>query len=141
MTRHEIRENVFKLIFEQLVRGDSLEELYLSEEESEILELNEEVKRTAEGIVAHAEEIDGIIQKYSKSRTVGRISRVNLSILRIAVYESLYDEEVPVNVAVSEAIKLSSEYAYKEDTAFINGLLGAFSRDFLTETAEKTENE
>ncbi len=70
-----------------------------------------------------------IISGYSKSRSISRISKLNLAILRIALYEAVYDENTPVNAAISEAINLSMVYAYKEDTSFINGVLGAFSRD------------
>ena len=90
---------------------------------------NDEVKKLVEGTIAHAEELDNIISGYSKSRSVARISKLNLAILRLALYESLYDDNTPVNAAISEAIALSMTYTYKEDTSFINGVLGAFSRD------------
>ncbi|MBQ9898029.1 MAG: transcription antitermination factor NusB, partial [Ruminococcus sp.] len=78
---------------------------------------------------------DKIIAGYSKSRALSRISKLNLAILRIALYESIYDDNTPMNAAISEAIKLSMVYTYQEDTSFINGVLGAFSRD-----SQKEEN-
>jgi len=129
MTRREIRDSAFKLVFEQLLRDDDINELYEIAEEIDEITVNEEVKKIVEGTLEHAEELDGIISKYSKSRSISRISKLNLAILRIAMYESLYDDNTPMNAAISEAIKLSMMYTYKEDTAFINGVLGAFSRD------------
>ncbi|MBP5430934.1 transcription antitermination factor NusB [Ruminococcus sp.] len=129
MTRREIRDSAFKLVFEQLLRDDDINELYEIAEEIEEITVNEEVKKIVEGTLEHSEELDGIISKYSKSRSISRISKLNLAILRIAMYESLYDDNTPMNAAISEAIKLSMMYTYKEDTAFINGVLGAFSRD------------
>ncbi|MCR5599369.1 MAG: transcription antitermination factor NusB [Ruminococcus sp.] len=129
MTRREIRDSAFKLVFEQLLRDDDINELYDIAEEIEEITVNDEVKKIVEGTLAHAEELDGIISRYSKSRSIARISKLNLAILRIAMYESIYDENTPMNAAISEAIKLSMMYTYQEDTAFINGVLGAFSRD------------
>ena len=113
MTRREIRDSAFKLVFEQLLR-----------------------KKIVEGTIAHADELDEIISGYSRSRAISRISKLNLAILRIALYESIYDDNTPMNAAISEAIKLSMTYTYQEDTSFINGVLGAFSRDI-----QKSESE
>jgi N utilization substance protein B len=129
MSRRDIRDSAFKLVFEQLLRDDDINELYDIAEEIDEITVNDEVKKIVEGTIAHAEELDGIIAGYSKSRAVSRISKLNLAILRIALYESIYDDNTPMNAAISEAINLSMTYTYQEDTSFINGVLGAFSRD------------
>jgi len=129
MSRRDIRDSAFKLVFEQLLRDDDINELYDIAEEIDEITINDEVKKIVEGTIAHAEELDGIIAGYSKSRAVSRISKLNLAILRIALYESIYDDNTPMNAAISEAINLSMTYTYQEDTSFINGVLGAFSRD------------
>ncbi len=129
MTRREIRDSAFKLVFEQLLRDDDIQELYDIAEEIDEITVNDEVRKIVEGTLEHAEELDGIISGYSKSRSISRISKLNLAILRIALYESIYDDNTPMNAAISEAIKLSMTYTYQEDTSFINGVLGAFSRD------------
>lgn len=136
MTRREIRDSAFKLVFEQLLRDDDINELYEIAEEIDEITVNDEVKKMVEGTLEHAGELDSIISKYSKSRSILRISKINIAILRIALFESLYDENTPMNAAISEAIKLSMMYTYKEDTAFINGVLGAFSRDSQKEEKE-----
>lgn len=129
MTRREIRDSAFKLVFEQLLRDDNIEELYDIAEEIDEITVNDEVKKLVGGTLAHKDEIDTIISGYSKSRSLARISKLNLAILRIAIYEAIYDDNTPINAAISEAIKLSMIYTYQEDTSFINGVLGAFSRD------------
>ena len=136
MTRREIRDSAFKLVFEQLLRDDDIQELYDIAEEIEEITVNDEVKKIVEGTISHAEELDGIISGYSKSRSISRISKLNIAILRIALYESIYDDNTPMNAAISEAIKLSMVYTYQEDTSFINGVLRAFSRDRRKETEE-----
>lgn len=128
MTRSEIRDSAFKLVFEQLLRGDDIEELYEIAEEIEEITVNDEVKSMVNGTLAHADELDSIIESYSKSRKLSRISKLNHAILRIAVYECIYDDKTPDNAAISEAIKLAGNYTYREDINFINGVLGAFSR-------------
>jgi len=129
MTRREIRDNAFKLIFEQSLRDDDIQELYEIAEEIDEITIDEEVRKMVEGTLSKKQEIDSIISQYSKSRSIERISKLNLAIIRIAVYECLYDENTPVDAAISEAVKLASVYTYQEDTSFINGLLGAFARD------------
>lgn len=129
MTRSEVRDSAFKLVFEQLLRSDDIEELYGIAEEIEEITVNDEVKAIVDGTLAHSAELDGIIESYSKSRRLARISKLNHAVLRIAIYECLYDDKTPDNAAISEAIKLAGTYAYREDVNFINGVLGAFSRD------------
>lgn len=128
-SRSDVRDSSFKLVFEQLLRGDDIQELYDIADEIEEINVDDDVKAIVEGTLAHAEEIDGIIENYSKSRKLSRISKLNHAILRIAVYECLYDEKTPDNAAISEAVKLAGNYTYREDVNFINGVLGAFSRD------------
>lgn len=129
MSRREIRDSAFKLVFEQLLRDDDITELYDIAEEIDEIIVNDEVKKIVEGTLAHAEELDSIIAGYSKSRSLSRISKLNIAILRIAIFESLYDNNTPMNAAISEAINLANTYSYNEDSKFINGVLGAFSRD------------
>ncbi len=133
MTRREIRDNAFKLVFEQLLRDDDINELYDIAEEIEEINVNDDVKKIVGGTIEHREELDRIISGYSKSRSIARISKLNLAILRIALYECIYDDRTPVNAAISEAVNLAEIYAYPEDISFINGVLGAFSRDFKKE--------
>lgn len=129
MTRSEVRDSAFKLIFEQLLRGDDINELYEIADEIEEITVNDDVRKMVDGALAHGEELDRIIGNYSRSRKLARISKLNHAILRLALFECLYDENTPDNAAISEAVKLASTYTYKEDASFINGVLGAFSRD------------
>lgn len=136
MTRREIRDSAFKIVFEQLLRDDDIQELYDIAGEIDEITVNDDVKAIVEGTLSHADELDEIISGYSKTRSISRISKLNLAILRIALYESLYDDKTPMNAAISEAIKLSMVYTYQEDTSFINGVLGAFSRDVQKKNEE-----
>ena len=100
--------------------------------------VDQHVREFVEGVLAHVDELDSLIASYSKKRAVSRIARVNLILLRMAIYEIRYKPETPVNVAVSEAIGLSEKYAFQEDTAFINGVLGTYTRSLPFQSQEET---
>ena len=137
MTKRQCRENAFLLLFEASLRDDAPEVLYRAAEDVGEIEINDNVRALVEGVLDKAEELDGIIASFSPKRAVPRIPRVNLILLRIAIYEIKYDAKVPVNVAVSEAVDISQKYTYQEDTAFINGVLGAYTRSLpKTEDSE-----
>ncbi len=129
MTRREIRECAFIIIFEKTLRNDPIEDLYELASEIEGVEVNDKVKEIVNGVIEHEEELDAIISKYSIKRAVSRIPKIILSILRIAIYEALYDDMTPVNAAISEAVNLSQAYSYKEDTSFVNGILSTFAKN------------
>ena len=128
MTKTQCRENAFLLLFEASLRDDTPEELYRLAEEVGEIEINDRVRSLVEGVLARADELDSIVASYSKKRAVSRIPRVNLILLRMAIYELQNIPETPVNVAVSEAVNLAQKYAGSEVSAFINGVLGAYSR-------------
>ena len=125
--RREIRESAFLLIFEKMFRQDEeLDDIFM--EVNEII-VNDEVKKLVENVCEKQDEIDSIISKFSNKRTVERIPKINLAILRLAIYEAIYEENVPVNVAISEAVALAGKYALEPDVSFVNGVLGSFAKE------------
>jgi N utilization substance protein B len=109
---------------------------------SEHIEVNDAVKELVNGVFEHKAEIDDIISKYSPKRKMSRIARINIVILELAIYESIYDEKTPVNSAISEAVKLIETYSYDEnDKKFINGVLGSFSKATQTSDDIKPKSE
>lgn len=131
MTKHETREYAFLLLYEAMVRAeeiDSIEALYTSTEEMLELPVPDRVKRYVSGVLSQTQELDQIIEAHSKQRSLSRVPAINRSILRLALYELKNMPDIPVNVVISEAVRLSQAYAYAEDTAFINGVLGAYAR-------------
>ena len=128
LSRRKIREAAFLIIFERSFGNYELEELFDIARESENIQINDEVVKIVKGVYEHIDELDNIIAKYSQKRSVERIPKVNLSLLRLAIYEAKYSENVPVNVAISEAVAIAEKYAFESDAKFINGALGSFSR-------------
>ncbi len=89
----------------------------------------EYIRKIVEGTVRCREELDGYIEKYSKGWKLSRISKTALSILRTALFEVLYMDDVPDSVAINEAVELSKGYEEAETVSFINGILGSFMRE------------
>ncbi len=104
------------------------------QEEADLLPITDAVKEMVNGVVAHEAELDEIISAYSTKRVINRIPKVNLSILRLALYEIRYDAQMPMNAAIAEAISLAKAYGYQEDISFINGVLGNYARDHAKDT-------
>ena len=84
--------------------------------------------RLYEGVRAHLAEIDAEIERHAKDWSVGRIAKVDLSILRIAIYEILYENGIPVGASVNEAVELAKEFGGEKSAGFINGILGAVAK-------------
>lgn len=129
MKRSEVREAVFFLTFEKLFSDETPDTIIDTAYEVDEFEMNEDVENFFKAVDSKASEADEVIAKYSEKRQFSRIPKVSVAVLRIAIYEMLYDDNVPDNVAISEAVNISKKFAYEPDVQFINGLLGAFCRD------------
>lgn len=128
MNRSEMREQAFVLLYESEFFKDKpvadLEEIY-----SENIDvLSEYGKILFEGAVSQKNELDSIVEKFLKGWTLSRISKVNLAILRLALYEMMNCENVPESVVINEAVELTKKYSGADDSKFVNGILGSFSR-------------
>lgn len=128
MKRHEMREFAFMLVFEGLFRDDSDEDIIGLAEGTAEISLSDNVIALFKGTREHGAELDEIISTYSQKRLIDRIPKVNMAILRIALHEILFDDGVPQSVAINEAVLLAKKYAADEDVAFVNGVLGSYSR-------------
>ena len=82
-------------------------------------------------IQEHLEEIDRKKKKKSTGWKTKRMSKVDLNILRLAVFEMKYDEDVPVKVAINEAVEISKVFGGEDSASFINGILGKVAREAL----------
>ncbi len=128
MKRTQMREQCFFLTFENLfeTNGDLDELISLYSENVE--PVCDYAKDVSTGITANKEELNDIINKYSKSWKITRLPKVTLAILYVALYEMKYVESVPVSVAINEAVELAKKYAGNDDASYINGILGAASK-------------
>ena len=129
LSRREVREGAFIILYQTLF-GQTPQEITEANEEAFGLARSHETDLIVNGVLSHDEEITGIIAKYSTTRSVARISKVNLIIMKIAIYEIKYDDKVPGAAAINEAVELGKKYAYKQDCNFINGVLNSYLEEF-----------
>ncbi len=128
MTRREARELAFVLLFEQSFTGDGIADILENAGEARDIVGDGFAVSLAEGAVAHQEEIDARISAHSHHWNRERLSRVALAILRLAIYEMQWMEDIPVSVSINEAVELAKRYGGDADATFINGVLGGFAR-------------
>ncbi len=129
MTRRESREQAFALLFEMMFNDQPVEKLAAAASEARETPVSAFAMKLAAGTQAHLAELDEKIAAYSVKWSKERISRVALSVMRLAVYEMLYEESIPVSVSINEAVELAKKYGGDEDAPFINGILGSISRE------------
>lgn len=128
MKRSEIREAAFLLTFEKLFTDDSADSIIDAAYEVDEFEMDEDCEKLFINVNEKAAQIDEIIAANSEKRQFSRIPKISIAILRIAIYEMLYNEKVPNNVAISEAVLLAKKYTYSPDVKFINGVLGVVAK-------------
>ena len=130
MTRKEAREWAVKYLYSRTFQDQCVESLadFLKNQE---LDLNEEayMREVVAGVEENLDAIDADIEKYLRSWTTARIPKLDLAILRAAVFEIKYSEEVPTGVAINEAVEIAKKYSTDESYRFINGVLGAIARE------------
>jgi len=91
------------------------------------------IDQVVAGVANREEELNEKIQKYSIGWDITRISRLARTVMQLAIFEILYIEDVPTGVAISEAVRIAKMYDGDDTGAFVNGILGAFARDFAAE--------
>lgn len=144
MTRGNARELAVHLIYGRAFTGEEPEQVISTRLEKEYYaQLGEEnevyserpsraqlryIDTVVTGVANREEELDEQIQKYSIGWDISRISKLARCILRLAIYEIQYVDDVPAGVAVSEAVRIAKKYNSDETSAFVNGILGSFIR-------------
>ena len=138
MRRSKVREHIFKMLFSigfDAADADEQIELYLEQVEEASEEERGYMRKKVKDIAAHEEEIDAMINEHTTGWKTGRMNKVDLSVLRLAVYEMKWDDEVPVGVAINEAVELTKTFSSDEAPSFIKVVLGKIARS-LEETKE-----
>ena len=142
MRRREMREHIFKLLF--MTEFNSQQEmpeqlsLYFDNQEELAQKDQDIMKEKYSNVLEHLEEIDGLLNENSKGWKTKRMSRVDLTTLRLAVYEMKFDEDVPVGVAINEAVELAKRFGGETSGSFVNGVLGKIA---ALDKEEETEKE
>ena len=133
MTRRELRENTFVMLFHKefhdIEEMKEQFELYF-EKKAPMSEKDEAyVSERVYDILSKLNEIDSDIEEASESWTVSRMSKIDLSIMRLAYYEMRFDDTVPLQVAINEAVEIAKLYGGDNSPSFINGVLGKLAKN------------
>ncbi|MCI8346147.1 MAG: transcription antitermination factor NusB [Clostridia bacterium] len=132
MNRTAIREHTFKLLYSNEIQKEIDEEqieIFIEANNIEGQEQIEYIKNSFYGIQKNIEEIKELIEKNLKEKwTIERISKIDIAILKLAIYEILYSE-VPYKVAINEAIELAKKYGDESSKKFINGILASIVKE------------
>ncbi len=149
MRRREQREHIFKLLFMKEFNSNEEMTEQLSMYFDSLDELSEEdeayMKEKYAHVLEQMSEIDGLLNETSKGWKTKRMNRVDLTALRLAVYEMKYDEDVPTGVAINEAVELAKRFGGEDSGSFVNGILGKIaaekpdSKEQVQETAPEQE--
>ena len=136
MSRSRAREIAMKLVYSRLMGGCGTPQV-IAEGFDTREPLDDSDTRYIEEIVAGVakavEELDGLIAQYAIGWANERIARVDMSILRVALYEMLYREDVPTSAAIDEAVELAKRFGGERSYAFVNGILGSAAKALAAE--------
>lgn len=127
MKRTEQREHIFKMLFGvEFNAGEEMPEqleLYFDQLEDAGEKDLDYIRDKVQKIASKVEEIDALINEHATRWKTSRMNKVDLTILRLAVYEMKWDEDVPTGVAIDEAVELSKKYSSEDGPSFVNGVL------------------
>ena len=131
LTRHAIREEAFQVLFALQTNPDAdLETVYRSIPHHDDKAIPAYVKQVVTGVSDHQAELDQQITSVLASGwTINRLAKADLIILRLALYEMQYVDEVPTAVAINEALELAKAFSNDKSRKFINGALGQFEKE------------
>ena len=130
LTRHQLREVAFQVIFSMLYSEDlevneAIENVLEHYDEQSSQEIPQYLEVVVTGVKEHQEELDKIIEKHLKRWTVSRIAKTDLVILRLALFEMLYISDIPAKVSLNEALEIAKTYSDDESRRFVNGVLSS----------------
>ena len=130
LTRQEARELLFALLFETEFHSEKTpSEIYDLAVENREIPADKYIRETFFGIISRLDVLGEVIGKYSKGWKADRLSKVSRSVLRIAIYEMLFVEDIPMNVSISQAVELSLKYGEDKAKQFVNGVLASLFKD------------
>jgi N utilization substance protein B len=128
MNRRQAREEAFILVFEKHFNSLTTDEILEIAGEVRDLKPDDYIKTVFTGIYDNLELLDNTISENSIGWKIARISKTSLCILRLAIFEIKFMDDIPVSVSINEAVELAKKYSTPEDASFINGILSTVSK-------------
>lgn len=139
MTRRRTRENLYIMLFqtEFYQREERMEQadIYLDglEDADATKKAKAELRKRYEAVLDNMEEIDQKIEEKASGWSLSRLAKADLTVMRLAVFEILFDEEVPNGVAINEAVELAKRYGGDKSYGFVNGILSSIVKELPQE--------
>ena len=130
------REIAMKMLYAaSLGGGETMDEVLEQSEQADTLSGSDKtfLENLVAGVTDRQEELDAVIGKYAQGWALNRVGKVDLTILRMAVYELMCMPEIPVGATINEAVELAKRYAEDKSSGFINGILGSAARELRSE--------
>jgi transcription antitermination protein NusB len=142
MGRRASRETAMKLLYQlEIQKEDKEDQINFVLDENEFTDNDKKyIREVIAGVHENVEFIDKLVTKYAKGWKLNRISKVELSILRLSMYEISFREDIPFSVSVNEAVELAKKYSSEEAGAFINGILGKVTGIRVLASDKKVES-
>jgi N utilization substance protein B len=132
MLRSQVREEIFKILFRYPFTSEGEMEEQIAFSLEELAGKSEEniqyIQNKVRAIIEHTEQLDQTISEHCEGWNLNRIGKAEIAIMRIAVYEMLYEEESPQSVAINEAVELTKRYCDEEAKGFVNAVLGKVAK-------------
>lgn len=123
------REQAFIILFEKSFNQDmSVDEIINIAIEAEVIKEDKFTEKLVKTADEHLTEIDELVEQNLKGWTMARISKVSLALIRMAITEIKFFEDIPTGVSINEAVEICKIYGSDEDKSFVNGILGSVSR-------------
>ena len=129
MTRSEAREQAFIVLFEKIFDEESaISEIIKNAQEAELIKINGFAQSILTAIEENSSKVDEVIENNLKGWSIQRLPKVSLAVLRLAIGEMLFVDDVPAVVSVNEAVELTKKYGTNDDASYVNGVLGSVAK-------------
>lgn len=139
MSRRKGREQAFIFLFQSLFTNEGIDQIIESSKIAEDIEVSEFAVQLFNGVKKRNGEIDQYIRRNIKGWKIERLSKTAITILRIAVYEMIYETNIPNAASINEAVELAKKYGDKEEFSYVNGVLGSVNKEITNQMSDKVD--
>ncbi|TQI65576.1 transcription antitermination factor NusB [Clostridium sp. KNHs216] len=138
MKRHEAREQAFALIFERSINHDPTEQIIDAASLSRDIIIDDFAEKIAVGVEENEETLNARIEKNIRGWKMNRLSKVALALMKLSIYEMMFEKDIPVSVSINEAVDLAKKYGGADDAPFVNGVLGSVAKELVEKESHET---
>ncbi|MCL6471967.1 MAG: transcription antitermination factor NusB [Firmicutes bacterium] len=127
--RRKARKDALEILYEKEITDQPIDEIIKNRELARGEEPSEFTMKLVDGVYRHQQQIDNIIREHTDNWALERMPIVDRNLIRIGLYEMLYEEDIPYSVSINEAVELAKIYGMEESSKFVNGILGRIASE------------